>query len=126
MKSIKIKIFKAVLSVFIILVLLIAAGGGLFIYFFPKEKIKEIAIDQARKTINREITIGDLHYSPSGIVLSNVGILNRNIAGAPESEKVFAQAEDIYLRFSIFDLLEKKIKFSYIYLENFRLKIIFD
>ncbi|HSA13185.1 MAG TPA: AsmA family protein [Spirochaetota bacterium] len=126
MKSIKIKIFKAVLSVFIILVLLIAAGGGLFIYFFPKEKIKEIAIDQARKTINREITIGDLHYSPSGIVLSNVGILNRNIAGAPESEKVFAQAEDIYLRFSIFDLLEKKIKFSYIYLENFRFNIIFD
>ena len=126
MKSIRTKIFKALLSLLIFLVLLIGISVGLFLYFFPKEKIKAIAIEQAHKTINREITIGDISYSLSGVILDNVEILNRSDASVPGAEKIFARAESIYLRFSIFDLLDKKLKFSYINLENFKFNIIFD
>ncbi|HOO72021.1 MAG TPA: AsmA family protein [Spirochaetota bacterium] len=126
MKSIKTKIFKILISLIGIVLLIIGLLAGLFIYFFPKEKIKAIAIEQARKTINRELTVEDIRYSLSGIILDNIEILNKTGNDVPEEEKIFARADSIYLRFSVLDLLEKKIKFSYIYLENFRFNIIFD
>jgi hypothetical protein len=107
-------------------VLTAALAVGLFMYFFPKERIKEIAIEQARKTINRELTIGDIHYSLRGVVLDNIEILNSDDIAMSEDDKIFAKADSIFLRFSLLDLLEKKIKLSYIYLDSFRFNILFN
>ena len=126
MKLTKTKIFKYIAILIIFFFIIAVMGAGLFIYFFPKEKFKALAIEQARQIINRELSIGSIRYSLKGVVLEDIIIFDHDEEASPETKPVFARAERIYLRFSLLDILDKKLKFSLIYLENFKFTIAFD
>ncbi|MBN1115234.1 MAG: AsmA family protein [Oligoflexia bacterium] len=129
MKLTKTKIFKYIALLILSFFMIAVMAAGLFVYFFPKETFKSMAIEQARQIINRELSIGSISYSLKGVVLENIIIYDHEEEGkeiTPGTKPVFARAEKIYLRFSLLDLLDKRLKFSFIFLENFKFTIAFD
>lgn len=95
------KTIKWILLVSLTLIILIVVG---FMFFFPVDKARQIAIEKGSKKLNRSVNIVDAEVSfwgGLGVKLKNVTI------GNPEgfSDSLFLKAENIDVKLEIFSLL---------------------
>ncbi|MCP4130589.1 MAG: AsmA-like C-terminal region-containing protein [bacterium] len=120
--KVKLRLLKYLSIITLILVVLIAAAAALFVVFYPKEKLQEIIITEAEKTLQRKITIDEIDYSLKGIVLKNLKIHN----GPTKESPVLAASDDAALGFSIRALLQKELNITQIYLKNLKINVVYD
>ncbi len=91
----------------IILVAVILVGLGLY-FFFPKEKVKALALDKLSASLNREITIDGVAVSFSGGI--GLKLENLKIANAPGfKEKHMLTADNLDVKVRLWPLLKKQI-----------------
>jgi len=113
MKTLK----KIVLWALVIGICIIIIGvAGLYI-FFPKETVKQMAIDEISSTLNRKVTIDNISMSLWGGLGAYLGEIKiANADGFPEDNILSAEALDIKLQF--WPLLKKEIKVDRLILER--------
>jgi len=104
MKRLK-KIILWVIAIGIVVVILAAAGVALF---FPKEKVKAMAVDKISSALDREVTIEGISVSflgGIGAYLENIKIAN------PErfEEEYFLDAEALDVKLQFWPLLKKNV-----------------
>ena len=100
---------KIILWGIIIIIIVIVVGVGGIILFFPKEKVKQMAIDKISTSLNRKVTIDDISVSfMGGIGAYLEGIKIDNPDGFKEPYFLRAEALDIKLQF--WPLLKKQVQ----------------
>ncbi len=122
MKLVRIKLFKIILITFIALFLLSVAGIFAFIQFYPEEKVLELVIEKAEKTLQRKITVSKLEYSLRGLSLQKIALYDGKTTKAP----LLFSAEEASLGFSLVDLFDRKLSINYLYFNNLKITISYD
>lgn len=116
------KAVKFTIIIILSLLLCLAITTALIFYFFPRDKVKALIIENARELLKREITIRDIDYSIKGFSLTGIKIYETPIV----EEKILAEADNIILGISLFSLFQKEIHVSRIYSKNLKINCEFD
>ena len=91
----------------IVLIVIILAGAGLY-FFFPKEKVKAIALEKLSTSLNRKIDIDGVSVSFSGGI--GLKLENLRVANAPGfKEKYLMTADNLDVKVQFWPLLKKEI-----------------
>jgi hypothetical protein len=115
------RIYKFIILGLISLFLFLAAGAALFVYFYPKENLRNLITARAEQSLKRKITIKDIDYGFRGIILRDIRLYD----GPSEKDEKLAVAGEAAIRFSFFSLLRKQFTINYIHLENFEINIVY-
>jgi hypothetical protein len=100
---------KIILWAIIVFVIVIVVGVGGIILFFPKEKVKQMAIDKISTSLDRKVTIDDISVSfLGGIGAYLEGIKIDNPEGF--KEPYFLQAEALDIKLQFWPLLRKEVQ----------------
>ncbi len=122
MKPARAGLIKGVLVVFAASLVLLTSAAALFIYFFPKEMIRDLVISNLEDTLERKVELERLNYTFGGVALHGVTLYN----GPSPSDGEMVKADSVTLRFSMRDLLQKELNIHRIFLENLDIIITFD
>ena len=117
-----VKIFKITGIVIAAIIVFLVISAGLFIYFFPKDKVRTIVIEQAQTILQRRITLESLYYSPRGVILRNVAIHEGKETDSP----VMISAEWVSLGFALKPLLHKEIDVKHLIFYHLDATVTFD
>lgn len=115
------KSFKIAAIIILSLFLAGAAGVSLLLYFFPKDRIRAMAVDRTEKALKRKVTIGGIDYGIRGIHLTDVTIYD----GPTLKDEVLARAGDSRISVSLNALLKREFDLNHISLEGFSLYVTF-
>ncbi len=90
------------------LVGLIAAVGGLVTLrmMFPPEKVKQMTLDYAKKTWNREIKFDSVSFNLVGITLTNFALSEENSF----EQGTFIKADRVEAKAALWPLLKKRVE----------------
>jgi hypothetical protein len=120
------KITKLTKIAIISIVLIISAlviSIGLIYYFYPEDSVKEIIRNKTEILLNRKVEIGSLHYSPKGIVISDVTISEKS---GDNTETVLVKADEAVITFSLISIIKKDFIIRSLYFSGLELNLIFD
>jgi len=100
---------KFILWLILILFIMVVVGVGGIIMFFPKEKIKQMAIDEMSSNLERTVTIDDISVSflgGIGAYLEGIKISNPDAFDEP----YFLRAEALDIKLQFWPLLKKQVQ----------------
>jgi len=117
------KFTKISIIAVLLIVVTLAVSLSLIYYFYPADSVKQIIKNKAEILLNRKIEIGSLHYSPKGIVIYNVNILDR---AADNSETTLVKADEVVITFSPLSIIKKDFRLRTIYFNGLELNCVFD
>ncbi|HVM32685.1 MAG TPA: AsmA family protein, partial [bacterium] len=118
------KFFKVVLvaggSFLALLILLMAAAAIIIPIKFPPAKLKALATDKLSQTLNRKVSIGDVHFNVfSGFEITQLSVSNR----AGWAPGPFLTAGDISISYHLFPLLWGQVSLGQIELKDFQVLV---
>ena len=116
------KIFKISFIIIASILLILLIGTGLFIYFFPKDRVRSLVIEQAETVLQRKVTLESIYYSPRGIILRNLTIHEDK----PVESPVMVSAEWVNLGLALRPLLNKEIDVKHLFFYKLNANITFD
>ncbi len=100
---------KIIIWGIIVIIIVVFVGVGGIILFFPKEKVKQMAIDKISAGLDRDVTIDDISVSfMGGIGAYLEGIKIDNPRGF--KEPYFLQAEALDIKLQFWPLLKKQVQ----------------
>ena len=105
------------------IILALAISVSLLYYFYPEDSVKQIIKTKAETLLDRKIEIGSLHYSPKGIIISNVKIYDK---AADNTEPVLIKADEIVMTFSLLSIIKKDFIIRTLYFNGLDVNIVFD
>jgi len=118
----KIKLIKYLLMISLFLSLIAGIGFFSFVYFYPKENIRELVIKNAEEILQKKIDIKKIDYGFKGIELNGVKIFS----DLNQAANVFTEINQITLRFSLLSVLEGHLALKLIFINGLDLKILFN
>ena len=113
------KSFKIAALIVLSLLIAGAAGVSLFLYLFPKETVRALAIERAEKALKRKVTIGGIDYGIRGIYLTDVTVYD----GPTDKNEVLARAGAGRVSVSLNALLKRRFDLNHISVEGLQLNI---
>jgi hypothetical protein len=100
------KLVKGILGTVIALVLVVVVALVALVFFFPNEKVRQIAQEQLSKQFNREVVIQKLNFHLlKGIVIEGVKISDRSTF----DDGTFIDCKAFYVKYNILDMIKAVI-----------------
>ena len=95
---------------------------AVFIYLYPKDRVRSILTKAATSSLKRHVTIKNLNYSFKGVILNEVVLYDGEDINSP----VFLKVKHVGLSFSVISLIRSKLEIYKIYLQEPELHITFN